>query len=187
MDRLFAACPDFYHMKDYGDERMAAIAAVIRSEVADCGSLGDVSVYEGYALGLVAQDLGCTDLAGCDLSTVALERARSSLPGTFVPFDLNRLYDDPAMTLPIPRPDVLLVCECLYYVGPVANLAWSRPWINRSQKLAFIGALQRHARKAVLFQHFGARQKQAIGDLVTEAGGRKAEDRWGIWLLPAAS
>ncbi|MCZ8316313.1 hypothetical protein [Phreatobacter sp.] len=187
LDRLFAAYPDFYHMRDYGDERMDAIAEVIRREVGDCASLGDVSVYEGYALGRVADRLGVANLSGCDLSEVALDRARGALSGSFAAFDLTRLYDDPAIGLPIPRPDVLLVCECLYYVGPLANHAWSQSWIFRSRKLGFIAALRRHARKAVIFQHFGSRQKDAIGELVVAAGGRKVEDRWGIWLLPATA
>lgn len=186
LDRVFAACPDFYRMRDYGDERMDAVADVIRDEVGSCASLGDVSVYEGYTLGRVAARLGVSDLSGCDLSQVALERARAELAGTFVPYDLNRLYQDPTSTLPLPQVDVLLVCECLYYVGPFGDLAWRRPWICRDRKLAFLAALRRHARKAVVFQHFGARQKEAIGRLVVEAGGRKVEDRWGIWLLPAA-
>lgn len=184
-DRVFMACPDFYRMRDYGDERMDAIADVIRGDVGVCTSLGDVSVYEGYTLGRVAARLGVTDLSGCDLSHVALDRTRAALAGTFMSYDLNRLYKDPTAALPIPRVDVLLVCECLYYVGPLADLAWRRSWIWRERKLAFIAALRRHARKAVIFQHFGTRQKEAIGQLVVAAGGRKVEDRWGIWLLPA--
>ena len=81
LDRVFAACPDFYRMRDYGDERMDAVADVIRDEVGSCASLGDVSVYEGYTLGRVAARLGVSDLSGCDLSQVALERARAELAG----------------------------------------------------------------------------------------------------------
>ncbi len=186
LDHLFAAYPDYYRMKVNGDERMAAIADVIRSEVGGCNSLGDVSVYEGYVLGWVARELGIETLSGCDLSGVAVDRTRGCLPGTFTTYDLNDLYNDPASDLPIPKPDVLLVCECLYYIGPLANLTWRQSWLFRKEKLAFLHALRRQADKAVIVQHFGKGQKESIGELAAAAGGRKVEDRWGIWLLPAA-
>lgn len=187
LDNLFAAYPDYYRMRINGDERMAAIAEAIRSEVGTCDSLGDVSVYEGYVLGWVARELGVETVSGCDLSGVAVERARAYLPGTYTTFDLNDLYKDPTSNLPIPKPDVLLVCECLYYIGPLANLTWRQTWLFREAKLAFLQALRRQANKAIIVQHFGKGQKESIGELVVAAGGHKVEDRWGIWLLPAAT
>ncbi len=134
----------------------------------------------------MAKELGVETLAGCDLSGVAVERAKACLPGTYATYDLNDLYKDPGSSLPIPKTDVLLVCECLYYIGPLANLTWRQSWLFREAKLAFLEALRRQANKAVIVQHFGKGQKESIGELVVAAGGRKVEDRWGIWLLPAA-
>jgi hypothetical protein len=73
----------------------------------------------------------------------------------------------------------------LYYVGKNCAYVWSQPRKQLAAKQALLRALQRHTRKAVIVQHFGARYCDAIGFAVQECGGRLIDEIWGIYLLNA--
>ena len=113
------------------------------------------------------------------------ERCAAELPAArFVAFDLNALYAGRATGLPVERPyDVIIVCEVLYHIGPFANTLWSHASLARGRKRRFFAALQAQARKAVVIQHFGHRQRDAIGAVARACGAIEADAAWGIHIL----
>jgi hypothetical protein len=79
--------------------------------------------------------------------------------------------------------DVIIVCEVLYHIGPFANTLWSHAGLARGRKRRLLMALQAQARKAVVIQHFGRRQRDAIGSVARSCGAVEANARWGIFIL----
>jgi SAM-dependent methyltransferase len=189
LDSYFRAFPDAYHMEGNTDSRLAALAAALRAHVGPFESLLDVSCHEGLVLSALAREFGVADAMGLDISTVALARARercaAELPAArFAPFDLNALYAGRAAGLPVERPyDVIIVCEVLYHIGPFANTLWSHAGLARGRKRRLLAALQAQAGKAVVIQHFGRRQRDAIGSVARSCGAVEADARWGIFIL----
>ena len=185
-NRFFSAVPDAYQIRAHGDRRMLALAEAARVHIGPCESILDVTVCEGLTLQRVAQVLKVRCLAGLDLSDIALDRARTRLDeGRFQRFDLMLLYRDPTVEVPLAPADLVLVCECLYCVGPMASLLWKYPSLQNRRKKQLVEGLRKCARKGVLFQHFGERQRHGIGAIVESCGGRLVNERWGIYYLPA--
>jgi len=188
LDSYFSAFPDPYHMEGHTGSRLAALAAALCTHVGPFESLLDISCHEGLVLSGLAREFGLTDVMGLDLSTVALARARERCAAErpaarFAAFDLNALYAD-RTRLPIERPyDVIIVCEVLYYIGPFANTLWSHAGLAQGRKRRFFAALQAQARKAVVIQHFGRRQRDAIGAVARACGAIEADAAWGIYIL----
>jgi SAM-dependent methyltransferase len=191
LDEYFSAFPDAYNMQRNGPARFDALAGAIRDHVGEVNSILDVSCYEGFVLQHLARSAGAPRVAGLDISRTVIERARKRCDGLdaeFASFDLTALYRDPSLKLPVEGPfDVVLVCDILFYVGPQARRLWlhAEPRIDR--KLALLDAFCRHARKAVIVQHFGRHFREPIGEVVRRAGGRELDAEWGIFLLPGSA
>lgn len=185
LDSLFLGQRDFYRMAINGDDRMHALADCLIEHAGDCQSLFDISVYEGYTLGIVAERTGARRVSGCDLSEVALQRARARLNGHFFMFDLQELWRNPDMRIPVAPHDVVLACEVLYYVGPLGHIFWRFPWLFPSRKMRVIQAIKRSAVKGVLVQHYACDVKRSIGKTVQRCGGYCVNEEWGIYWLSA--
>ncbi len=170
-----------------GDERMHAIADSALEHAGRCDSILDISVYEGYTLGIVAKRTGARQLSGCDLSEVALDRARARLNGHFFAFDLQELWRKPDMTISVAPHDVVLVCEVLYYIGPLGHVFWRFPWLFARRKMRVLEAIRRSALKGVLVQHYASNVKSSIGKTVERCGGYCVNEEWGIYWLPAST
>lgn len=188
LDWYFSVVPDAYRMMKNGPARVEAIAQVIEAHVPSYASLLDVGCFEGYALHFLADRLGSNAVTGLDISEVALDRARArcaALPGTFVQIDLTALFENPDLELPpsVGTHDVVLICDMLFYVGHGCNRVWSQKTRKLQQKRALLTRLRRHARHALVVQHFSPRHRDAIGFVVESLGGRLLNRPWGIYLL----
>jgi hypothetical protein len=189
LDHLFRTFPDFYHMRENVPERFGAIAKAIRAEFGTVESILDVAVHEGYALNLIAREVGARRVKGLDVSCVALQRAREecvTLDASFEVFNLNALYRNPSTTLPLADADMVLVSEVLYYVGwPFPHLLWRHSWVAPQAKCKFLEALRRNSRKGIIVQHAGHDVRASIRAIVISLGGWLVDEKYGVYFLPA--
>lgn len=183
LNYYYSCFQDAYRMEANGDARVIAMAEAIRFHVGGASSILDVSCHEGYGLAFLVRELGAEAAIGLDLSEVALERARNRLTdvaSTLICFDLQRLYRHPDVGLPSLPCDVVIVSETLYYLG----LHWRIAGLRKDRKVRMMGALQRHAKKAVVLQHFGRDVRSPIGSVIADCGGHLVNEEWGIYILP---
>lgn len=184
----FYEIPDAHGLGRWNSDRFEALVSVIRTHIGPVDRVVDVGCHEGRCLRYLMEHVEARGFVGLDVSRQALDRARqrcAGLPGEFYRFDLNQLYTDPEETvLPFQQtPDVLVACEVVYYVGPASYRRWRSSRIDFEGKKRFVLSLARLARKAVIFQHFGKREREAIAEVVRACGGRMVNREWGIYLL----
>ena len=180
--------PDAHHLGRWNNDRFETLCKVIDQRIGDVQTIVDVGCHEGRCLRYLAEHSGAQSLVGLDASERVIDRAKvrcEGLPIRFQRFDLNRLYADPeGAHMPLSAvPDVLVLCEVMYYVGPASYRRWKSSKHDLDHRQRLIQALARHAAKAVIFQHFGRREREAIGTAVVACGGELVDRQWGIYVL----
>ena len=185
-DFYYREFPDSHHIKTNGPRRFDEIAAVITEYAPHAVSMLDLGCHEGVAFHYLGKKCSIKRMFGIDCSEVALERARQLFDGEgqFKQFDLNDLYLDPSKALPVDKSfDVVLASEVLYYLGSPSYQIWQVADREIERKRKLIKAIARYSRGIVVFQHFGRRERDAIGIVIEDCGGTCVNAEWGIYCM----